>query len=124
MLFIIRLLSKFQLSVQELGGKLCIICPNHQYKITLAGGEGLYKAYDPNTAPPGPRWFSKGQKQRTHTVSEANGEVYVTLSQDSHWLDSDFFQGEKGKVERAKSKEEEAKKKALRKAKQKQTSRS
>ncbi|KAG7261654.1 hypothetical protein CRUP_012248 [Coryphaenoides rupestris] len=107
--------------IEELGGKMCIICPNHQFKITLAGGEGLYKANDPNMTPPGPRWFSKGQKQRTHAVSEANGEVYVTLSQDSSWMDSDFFQGEKGKLERAKAKASEEKMK-LKKAQKKQTS--
>lgn len=88
--------------IEELGGKLCIICPNHKYKITLAGGEGLYKAIDPQQDPPAPKWFSKGPKQRTHTVTEANGEVYIKLSEDSKQLDSDFFQGEKGKLEREK----------------------
>ncbi|CAL8338048.1 unnamed protein product [Lota lota] len=93
--------------IEELGGKLCIICPNHKYKITLAEGEGLYKA-NPKEKPPVAMWLSKGPKQRIHTVTEANGEVYVKLSEDPQWWESDFFQGEKGKVNRAKIKAEEA----------------
>ncbi|XP_059185845.1 Rieske domain-containing protein [Centropristis striata] len=89
--------------IEELGGKLCIICPNHKYKISLANGEGIYKASDPRVKPPVPRWYSKGLKQRTHTVTETNGDVYVKLSEDKCWLESDFYQGEKGKVERAKA---------------------
>lgn len=88
---------------QEIAGKLCIICPNHKYKISLAEGEGLYKARDPTEEKPVRRWYSKGVKQRIHTVTESNGDVYVMLSQCSNWIESDFFQGEKGKVERAKA---------------------
>ncbi|KAL6111806.1 uncharacterized protein ACO6RY_08703 [Pungitius sinensis] len=89
--------------IEEIAGKLCIICPNHKYKISLAEGVGLYKASDPAEKPPVSRWYSKGVKQRIHTVTESNGDVYVMLSQDSNWIESDFFQGEKGKVERTKA---------------------
>lgn len=95
---------------QEISGKLCIICPNHKYKISLAEGEGLYKGTDPRENPPVPRWYSKGLKQRVHTVTETNGDVYVKLSEEMRWLDSDFYQGEKGKVERARAAEAEKKK--------------
>ncbi len=88
---------------QEIDSKLCIICPNHKYKISLAEGEGIYKGTDPREKPPVPRWYSKGVKQRVHTVTETNGDVYVKLSEDTCWIDSDFYQGEKGKVERAKA---------------------
>ncbi|CAN9512437.1 unnamed protein product [Ophioblennius macclurei] len=96
--------------IEDINGKLCIICPKHKYKISLADGEGLYKATDPTEAKPVPRWFSKGVKQRTHTVTETNGEVYVKLSRRPGWVESDFFQGEKGKEERAKAEAAEKKK--------------
>lgn len=86
---------------QEFDSKLCIICPRHKYKISLVKGEGIYKGTDPREMPPVPRWYSKGVKQRVHTVTETNGDVYVKLSQDACWIDSDYYQGEKGKVARA-----------------------
>ncbi len=86
---------------KELGGKLCIICPKHKYKISLAEGEGMYKGTDSRENPPVTRWFSKGVKQRIHTVTESNGDVYVELFMDTCWIDSDFYQGEKGKLARA-----------------------
>lgn len=103
-LFRIRLFTCFlSTPLQELGGKLCIICPKHKYKISLANGESIYKATDPGEKPPVPRWYSKGVKQRVHTVTETNGDVYVKLSEDKCWIESDYYQGEKGKVERAKA---------------------
>ncbi|KAG7229771.1 hypothetical protein INR49_012567 [Caranx melampygus] len=89
--------------IEEIDGKLCIICPKHKYKISLAQGEGIYKGTDPREKPPVPRWYSKGLKQRTHTVTETNGEVYVKLSMEPSWVDSDYYQGEKGKIERARA---------------------
>ncbi|KAM9408458.1 Rieske domain-containing protein isoform 1-T2 [Pholidichthys leucotaenia] len=89
--------------IEEINGKLCIICPKHKYKISLAEGEGLYKGTDPRGKPPVARWYSKGIKQRTHTVTEINSEVYVKLSEVPGWIDSDYYQGEKGKVEREKA---------------------
>ncbi|KAM6946576.1 Rieske domain-containing protein isoform 2-T2 [Lycodopsis pacificus] len=88
---------------QDIAGKLCIICPNHKYKISLAKGEGMYKGRDPQEKPPVHRWYTKGVKQRIHTVTETSGDVYVKLSEDTCWIESDFFQGEKGKVERDKA---------------------
>lgn len=92
---------------QEFDGKMCIVCPRHKYKISLAKGEGIYKASDPREKPPVPRWYSKGVKQRTHTVTETNGDVYVRLSTESCWIDSDYYQGEKGKIERAKAEKDD-----------------
>ncbi|CAK6958281.1 Rieske domain-containing protein isoform X2 [Scomber scombrus] len=87
--------------IEDIDGKLCIICPNHKYKISLAEGEGIYKAKvsRENVA----KWFSRGVKQRIHMVTETNGDVYVKLSEDCSNIESDFYQGEKGKVERAKA---------------------
>lgn len=89
--------------LQELNSKLCIICPKHKYKIALADGEGIYKAADPTEKTPVRRWYSKGIKQRVHTVTETNGDVYVKLSERPGWLESDFYQGEKGKLQREKA---------------------
>ncbi|XP_029989381.1 Rieske domain-containing protein [Sphaeramia orbicularis] len=99
--------------IEELDGKLCIICPNHKYKISLAKGEGLYRGVDPREEQRVPRWYSKGVKQRVHTVTETDGDVYVQLSEERGWIESDYYQGEQGKVNRAKA--EEAEKKALEK---------
>ncbi|XP_053296979.1 Rieske domain-containing protein isoform X2 [Pleuronectes platessa] len=74
-----------------------------EYKISLAQGEGIYKGTDPRQKPPVARWYSKGVKQRTHMVTETDGKVYVQLSEATGWIDSDYYQGEKGKVERAKA---------------------
>ncbi|XP_047203170.1 Rieske domain-containing protein isoform X2 [Girardinichthys multiradiatus] len=87
--------------IEDINGKLCIICPKHKYKITLAEGEGLYRARNPMENPSILRWYSKGMKQRVHTVTEINGEVFVKLTTSPFWIDSDYYQGEKGKVERA-----------------------
>lgn len=88
---------------QEINGNLCIICPKHKYKISLAEGEGWYRGRNPMEKPPVFRWYSKGVKQRTHTVTEKNGEVFVKLCLQPAWIDSDYYQGEKGKIERAKA---------------------
>lgn len=97
--------------IEEIDGKLCIICPKHKYKICLANGEGIYKGVDPTKTPSVPKWYSKGVKQRIHVVTETNGDVYVKLSQDRGSIESDYYQGEKGKVVRAKAEAEEEKKK-------------
>ncbi|AWP03205.1 Rieske domain-containing protein [Scophthalmus maximus] len=96
--------------IEEIDSKLCIICPKHKYKISLAEGEGLYKGTDPTQKPSVPRWYSKGVKQRVHMVTETDGEVYVRLSTHTGWIESDYFQGEKGKVEREKVEAAEKKK--------------
>ncbi|XP_026163684.1 Rieske domain-containing protein isoform X2 [Mastacembelus armatus] len=92
--------------IEDIDGKMCIICPKHKYKLSLAKGECLYKGCNPKEKPPVPRWFSKGVKQRIHTVTETNEDVYVKLSEDTSWIESDFYQGEDGKVERAKTEKE------------------
>lgn len=67
----------------------------------MVEGEGLYKARIPGEKET--RWLSKGEKQRIHTVTEINGDMYVKLSKDCRFLDSDYYQGEKGKIEREKA---------------------
>ncbi|MEQ2174319.1 hypothetical protein GOODEAATRI_006726, partial [Goodea atripinnis] len=65
--------------------------------------EDFTSARNPMENPPILRWYSKGVKQRVHTVTETNGEVFVKLTTSPFWIDSDYYQGEKGKVERAKA---------------------
>ncbi|XP_033476138.1 Rieske domain-containing protein [Epinephelus lanceolatus] len=82
--------------IEEFNGRLCIVCPWHKYKITLAEGEGLYQAVDDPTARPlRTHWRSKGVKQRIHKVTEVDGNVYVTLNDCSEPIESDVYQTEK-----------------------------
>uniref|UniRef100_A0A8C2Z243 Rieske domain-containing protein n=2 Tax=Cyclopterus lumpus TaxID=8103 RepID=A0A8C2Z243_CYCLU len=82
--------------IEEFNGRLCIVCPWHKYKITLAEGEGLYQAVeDPSAKPLITHWRSKGVKQRIHKVTEVNGNVYVTLNDSREAIESDVYQTER-----------------------------
>ncbi|XP_068461449.1 Rieske domain-containing protein [Clinocottus analis] len=82
--------------IEEFNGRLCIVCPWHKYKITLAEGEGLYQAVeDPSAQPMRTHWRSKGVKQRIHKVTEVNGNVYVTLNNSCEAIESDVYQTER-----------------------------
>ncbi|TRY95110.1 hypothetical protein DNTS_003838, partial [Danionella cerebrum] len=89
----------------EINNKLCIVCPKHKYKITLAEGEGLYKATNP--AEKVTRWFSKGIKQRVHKVTEVDEDIFVTVSKCPSMVESDYYQSELGREELRKAKEKE-----------------
>ncbi|XP_016307107.1 Rieske domain-containing protein [Sinocyclocheilus anshuiensis] len=93
--------------IEEINNKLCIVCPKHKYKITLAEGEGLYKATNPAEKVPTPRWYSKGIKQRVHKVTEVDEDIFVTLSNCPGWIESDYYQTEKGRAELRKAQESE-----------------
>ncbi|XP_012860342.1 Rieske domain-containing protein [Echinops telfairi] len=77
--------------IEDFDGRSCIVCPWHKFKITLATGEGLYQAKNPRDPSAKPTWCSKGIKQRTHTVTVDNGNLYVTLSTEPFRCDSDFY---------------------------------
>lgn len=85
--------------MQEIDRKLCIVCPKHKYKISLAEGEGLYNANHPKDKDKPPCWVSRGIKQRVHKVTEVDGNIYVTLSETPRQIDSDYYQTEKGRAE-------------------------
>ncbi|XP_067231236.1 Rieske domain-containing protein [Chanodichthys erythropterus] len=93
--------------IEEINNKLCIVCPKHKYKISLAEGEGLYKAKNPMEAVPTLRWYSKGIKQRVHKVTEVDEDIFVTLSTCPGWIESDYYQTEKGRAELRKAQESE-----------------
>lgn len=90
--------------IEDIDSKRCIICPKHKYKISLSEGEGLYRGRDrssqatPLSQLPW-RWFSKGIKQRVHRLSDRQGALYLRLC-DRGWVESDYYQGERGRVER------------------------
>ncbi|XP_008049311.1 Rieske domain-containing protein isoform X2 [Carlito syrichta] len=77
--------------IEEFDGRPCIVCPWHKYKITLATGEGLYQSINPKDPSAKPKWCSKGIKQRIHTVTVDNGNIYVSLSNEPFKCDSDFY---------------------------------
>ncbi|XP_012676377.1 Rieske domain-containing protein-like [Clupea harengus] len=82
--------------IEEFGGRLCIVCPWHKYKITLLEGEGMYQPVDPAVKPPRPGpWRSKGVKQRVHSVTESDGYIYVTLNPSTEPIESDCYQTDK-----------------------------
>ncbi|KAI4873830.1 hypothetical protein NFI96_007420 [Prochilodus magdalenae] len=78
----------------EFAGRLCIVCPWHKYKITLAEGESLYQAVDPSVKPLRPMWCSKGVKQRVHRVAEINGDIFIALNDSVGTVESDYYQTE------------------------------
>nr|KAF6442097.1 Rieske Fe-S domain containing [Rousettus aegyptiacus] len=77
--------------IEDFDGRPCIVCPWHKFKITLATGEGLYQSINPKDPSAKPKWCSKGVKQRIHTVTVDNGNIYVTLSNEPFKCDSDFY---------------------------------
>eukprot|EP01065_Artemidia_motanka_P052316 TRINITY_DN941_c0_g1_i1.p1 TRINITY_DN941_c0_g1~~TRINITY_DN941_c0_g1_i1.p1 ORF type:complete len:460 (+),score=149.86 TRINITY_DN941_c0_g1_i1:116-1381(+) len=76
-------------SVRKFGGKLCISCPWHSYKITLAEGEGLYYglAADMKTE----LLKSKGRKQRPHRVILSGESVYVDPSVEGAYESDQYY---------------------------------
>ncbi|KAJ8262934.1 hypothetical protein COCON_G00153910 [Conger conger] len=78
--------------IEEFNGRLCIVCPWHKYKITLAEGENLYQAVDPKEKPPKPKWLSKGVKQRVHRAIEVEEDVFVRLNDAPGRIESDAYQ--------------------------------
>ncbi|XP_036385943.1 Rieske domain-containing protein [Megalops cyprinoides] len=87
--------------IEEFNNKLCIVCPKHKYKITLAEGEGIYKATNPKEKNSAARWFSKGIKQRVHTVMEVNGDIFVKISEVCRFIESDYYQTEEFRQEKS-----------------------
>ncbi|XP_076995232.1 Rieske domain-containing protein [Tamandua tetradactyla] len=77
--------------IEDFDGRPCIVCPWHKFKITLATGEGLYQSINPKDPSAKPKWSSKGIKQRIHTVTVDDGNIYVTLSNEPFKCDSDFY---------------------------------
>ncbi|KAJ8285508.1 hypothetical protein GJAV_G00027620 [Gymnothorax javanicus] len=97
--------------IEEFNGRLCIVCPWHKYKITLAEGESLYQAVDPNDKPPRPRWCSKGVKQRIHRAIEVDEDIFIHLNNTPGHIESDFYQTDKFRATVGKSQDKTTAKK-------------
>ncbi|KAK3585230.1 hypothetical protein CHS0354_006274 [Potamilus streckersoni] len=77
--------------IEDFNGRTCIRCPWHRYCVTIDTGESLYQSIDPYNAAKPPEWRSMGRKQRTHTVTVREGNIYVTLSDPSQHFASDQY---------------------------------
>lgn len=78
--------------IEEVAGRLSIVCPWHSYKVTLDTGEKLYRGTKFNEVgklePTG--WASAGKRQRVHVAYEEEGEIYVQLNHQGS-LESDRY---------------------------------
>lgn len=76
--------------IEEIDKKLCVLCPWHNYIITLETGDGLYIGYDAkkkqNTGVK-----SKGKRQRIHNVFCKDKKIYIQLNYDIKELASDQY---------------------------------
>ena len=70
---------------------MCVVCPWHRIKITLDTGEGLYLSIDPKDLKKPRKLCSKGVKQRVHHVKLEQEKVYVALSDNSEYRESDHY---------------------------------
>ncbi|NWZ04072.1 RFESD protein, partial [Agelaius phoeniceus] len=77
--------------ISDIDGQACIVCPWHNFKITLETGEGLYEGINPQEPSPTPKWQSKGVKQRIYKLTIDNGNVYVSPPDLSVSFDSDYY---------------------------------
>ena len=78
--------------IEDVGGKPCLSCPWHLYKVTLDTGEKLYGATrfddDGTLVPDGVK--SAGVRQRTHEVERRPDGWYVRLRLDGE-VESDKY---------------------------------
>jgi nitrite reductase/ring-hydroxylating ferredoxin subunit len=66
-------------------GHTCLVCPWHNYKISITTGEGFYQNLDR-------KWVSKGKVlQRVHDIEERDDGVYVRFNATEHEIASDKY---------------------------------
>jgi nitrite reductase/ring-hydroxylating ferredoxin subunit len=75
--------------IEELEGHIILKCPWHKYLIEATSGECLYYGLDLATR--ATKLKSKGLKQRTHAVSIADGNIFVSESRDPPRVESDTY---------------------------------
>ncbi|XP_045158969.2 Rieske domain-containing protein-like [Mercenaria mercenaria] len=83
--------------IEDLGGRTCMVCPWHKYKVCLNTGQNYYQSVDPHNLDKPPKWTAGEVRQRTHTVTVRDGNIYVTLSSCDGTLDSDHYNKHKEK---------------------------
>lgn len=80
--------------IEDVGGRACLSCPWHLYKVTLESGEKLYGSTRLDEAtgklvPDGVK--SAGVRQRTHEVEKRADGWYVRLRLDGSHVESDKY---------------------------------
>ena len=80
--------------IEDVGGRACLSCPWHLYKVTLESGEKLYGSTRLDEAtgklvPDGVK--SAGVRQRTHEVEKRADGWYVRLKLDGPNVESDKY---------------------------------
>ena len=66
-------------------GHTCLVCPWHNYKVSITTGEGFYQNLDR-------KWVSKGKAlQRVHDIEERDGGIYVRFNSNEHEVASDKY---------------------------------
>jgi len=80
--------------IEDVGGRACLSCPWHLYKVTLESGEKLYGSTRLDEAtgkliPDGIK--SAGVRQRTHEVEKRADGWYVRLKLDGPNVESDKY---------------------------------
>ena len=80
--------------IEDVGGRACLSCPWHLYKVTLESGEKLYGSTRLDEAtgklvPDGVK--SAGVRQRTHEVEKRADGWYVRLRLDGPNVESDKY---------------------------------
>lgn len=84
--------------IEDLGGRTCIKCPWHQYKVCLDTGQNYYQSVDPHNLNKPPCWTAGDVRQRTHMVTVRNGNIYVKLTPSDGTLDSDHYNDKKREI--------------------------
>lgn len=95
--------------IEDIAGHTCLVCPWHQYPISLDSGEGFYMGLEFSTPPvvtSGESFFassnsnrvptsvgmkSKGCRQRIHRVEVRGEDVFLQINTDPKTLDSDAY---------------------------------
>ncbi|KAH3695073.1 Rieske domain-containing protein-like [Dreissena polymorpha] len=81
--------------IEELGGRLCLVCPWHKYKVCVDTGQNYYQSVDPFHPKTSVKWTAGSQRQRTHAVRVHEGNIYLKLTDRDGTLDSDKYNTEK-----------------------------
>ncbi|XP_033737071.1 Rieske domain-containing protein-like [Pecten maximus] len=77
--------------IEDFGGKTCIVCPWHKYKVAIDRGEMVYQSCDPHNLSKPAVWKSSGVKQRTHAVTVRDGNVYIKFTDCTGKIPSDQY---------------------------------
>ncbi|WAR23785.1 RFESD-like protein [Mya arenaria] len=79
--------------IEELGGRACMVCPWHKYKVCIDTGQNFYQSVDPKNPKTSVKWTAGQRRHRTHAVIVRDGKIYVTLTEKDGTLDSDQYNG-------------------------------